>query len=64
LVRADRSVRFVFEAVFEVVVFDEPNLAGEPAWVCKPAYTPPAFGVKRFTGGFTIRGILVQMVPF
>jgi hypothetical protein len=45
-------------------VFDEPNLAGEPAWVCKPAYTPPAFGVKPFTRQFMIMGILVQMVPF
>jgi hypothetical protein len=53
-------VRFVFE----VVVFDEPNLAGEPAWVCKPAYTPPVFGVKPFTGRVTFRGILVQMIPF
>jgi hypothetical protein len=46
LARADLLVRFVFE----VVVFDEPNLAGEPAEGCKPAYTPPDFGVKPFTG--------------
>jgi hypothetical protein len=48
----------------EAVLFDEPNLTGEPLAACNPAYTPLGFCVKPFTSRIAIKGILGQMVPF